>query len=454
MAVIFAVTAVLCLGMSGAAFAKTKKSVRSITISGLSSGCVMETGSSRKLKVKIRPAKAASGQKVIWKTSDKNVAAVSADGRVSAKKKGTSYIYAVCGRKKSNKIKIIVGTPVSKISVSGNYSKLLKGHSLKLKASVNPSNASTASVKWTSSNRSVATVSSKGVVKGISSGTATIRAVSKDGNNVTGKYKLKVSTLKSSSVRFIAHRGLSSEAPENTAAAFELAGASGFWGAECDVWETLPEVPGDSSTTSFAVSHDNTLSRIYGVSGKITQSTAAELKTLTALAGRNVSDFPGQRLPFIEDYLDICRSYGLHPVIEIKGESMSSDSVLRLLKTADSYVQLKDVEFTSFYASELDKVKAAAAQIGSSVLTDYLYSSSHSNDDGVSSANSAIDLAAKKGYTAVTVSSSLIDGKLMDHASKKGVNVACGTTNSRSTVFNLLQKYKLWSVTTNEAMFD
>jgi glycerophosphoryl diester phosphodiesterase len=40
-------------------------------------------------------------------------------------------------------------------------------------------------------------------------------------------------------VKYVAHRGQSMNAPENTIPAFELAGRSGFWGIECDTYCTV-----------------------------------------------------------------------------------------------------------------------------------------------------------------------------------------------------------------------
>lgn len=41
-----------------------------------------------------------------------------------------------------------------------------------------------------------------------------------------------------STERFVAHRGYSNYAPENSIPAFELAGKIGFWGIETDICET------------------------------------------------------------------------------------------------------------------------------------------------------------------------------------------------------------------------
>jgi uncharacterized protein YjdB len=58
---------------------------------------------------------------------------------------------------------------------------LKKGNTLTLKASIQPSNASNKKITWTSSNKSVATVSSKGKITAIGTGTCTITAKTQSG---------------------------------------------------------------------------------------------------------------------------------------------------------------------------------------------------------------------------------------------------------------------------------
>ena len=67
-------------------------------------------------------------------------------------------------------------------SVKLNYTEytLKKGSKVKLKATISPKNAKSKKVVWKSSKTSVATVNSKGVVKGIKNGKATITATVKE----------------------------------------------------------------------------------------------------------------------------------------------------------------------------------------------------------------------------------------------------------------------------------
>lgn len=83
---------------------------------------------------------------------------------------------------------------VKVIKVGLNYSTiyLTKGKSKTLKATVAPTNAANKSVTWTSSNKKIATVSSKGKVTGKKAGTATITVKAKDGSGKKAVCKVVV----------------------------------------------------------------------------------------------------------------------------------------------------------------------------------------------------------------------------------------------------------------------
>jgi len=89
-----------------------------------------------------------------------------------------------------------------------------------------------------------------------------------------------------------AHRGSSLHAPENTLAAFELAIQHGADAIELDVKLTKDK--------SIVVIHDQTLDRTTGKSGKVGESTLAELRTLEAGSHFNES-FRGEPIPTLQD---------------------------------------------------------------------------------------------------------------------------------------------------------
>ena len=124
-------------------------------------------------------------KKVTWSSSNKKVAKVSKKGKVTAVKKGTATITAKVGGKKY-KCKVTVKNPtISKTAATIDYGKTV---TLKV------SNAA-GTVKWSSSNTTVATVSSKGVVTGKGAGTATITALA-SGIKLTCKVTVKAPVAK------------------------------------------------------------------------------------------------------------------------------------------------------------------------------------------------------------------------------------------------------------------
>ena len=109
---------------------------------------------------------------VKWSTSNKNVASVSSKGKVTAKKKGTATISAKCNGK-SYKCKIIV----KPISLNKSSATIKVGDSINLKL-----NGAKKKITWSSSDNSIAKVSSKGVVSARKKGKVTITA-KHDGKN-------------------------------------------------------------------------------------------------------------------------------------------------------------------------------------------------------------------------------------------------------------------------------
>ncbi len=125
--------------------------------------------------------KSASNKEVKWKSSDNDVVTVK-NGKITAKAPG--YAVITCTSEDSGKkaeCTVFVNQPVK--SVKLNKTKLIMDidDKITLKATIKPSDASNKAVKWTSSNKKVVKVTSKGVLKPVSTGTATITVTTKDG---------------------------------------------------------------------------------------------------------------------------------------------------------------------------------------------------------------------------------------------------------------------------------
>lgn len=119
---------------------------------------------------------------VYWTSSNYDVATVDAAGKVTAKAPG----YAVITAKTRDgaftaKTEVLVIQPVTGVTLNRTGVYLNLNASITLVATIAPANASIKSVTWTSSDPSVATVSSSGVVTGIKSGVATITCKTTNG---------------------------------------------------------------------------------------------------------------------------------------------------------------------------------------------------------------------------------------------------------------------------------
>lgn len=133
---------------------------------------------------KTKPSKASKSVK--WKSSNKKVATVSKSGYVTGKKKGTVKITATSKKnkraKKTIKIKV-TNLKAKSVTLNKKSASLLKGEKTQVKATVKGQTGFyNQGVTWKSSNTSVATVTSKGIVTAKKAGKATITATEKGGS--------------------------------------------------------------------------------------------------------------------------------------------------------------------------------------------------------------------------------------------------------------------------------
>lgn len=113
---------------------------------------------------------------VQWSTSDAEVATVSGSGDVVAVAPGTAVITAsVGGASATAPFTIVPAPPAESVSVAPSKVDVTVGQAVQFSASVGDQ-AAEKGVVWTSSNADVATVSTDGLVTGVTAGSASIRA--------------------------------------------------------------------------------------------------------------------------------------------------------------------------------------------------------------------------------------------------------------------------------------
>jgi len=122
-----------------------------------------------------------TGRTVTWQSSNPGVASVTSAGVVTGVAEGTATITATSEGQSGTATVTVAGGAVSTVSVSPSAATVFVAFSQQLTATLKDANGNVLSgrtITWGSSNTSVASVSSTGLVTGVGSGTATITATS------------------------------------------------------------------------------------------------------------------------------------------------------------------------------------------------------------------------------------------------------------------------------------
>ena len=152
------------------------------------SDVAMNVGDEETLTVTGTPTNA-TNKTIEWLSSNPAVASVTSTGKVIAAGKGTTVIKAKStdgSDKYASCVVTVNNIQILNIYLDKSSFDLSEGDTAAVKATLYPTNATTQTIKWTSSNTSVATVDSKGnITAGATKGYAIITAAATDGS---GKY--------------------------------------------------------------------------------------------------------------------------------------------------------------------------------------------------------------------------------------------------------------------------
>ncbi len=145
---------------------------------------------------------------VVWSTSDATVASVS-EGKVEAlSERGLGYsivtvaptgMFAGSGVVSALKVKVVSRLQqASEIILSADVTEVYEGEQVAISYAIEPEATTYRTLEWSSSDASVATVDSKGVVTGVSTGgtatrkTVTITAKAMDGSGVSASIEITI----------------------------------------------------------------------------------------------------------------------------------------------------------------------------------------------------------------------------------------------------------------------
>lgn len=150
---------------------------------------------------------------------------------------------------------------------------------------------------------------------------------------------------------WVAHRGASSEAPENTIAALRLAAEQGVSWVECDVQLT--------SNDEGVIIHDDSIERVSGQQGKVADMTSDALCALDV--GSHFSDhFAGERVPRLGEYLDEVKRLGISLHLELKASPKQAKSLVQVVlkEVARVWRDEPPIVYSSFCEEALSALRA------------------------------------------------------------------------------------------------
>jgi len=207
-----------------------------------------------------------------------------------------------------------------------------------------------------------------------------------------------------------AHRGASAQAPENTVAAFQLAGRLGADMFELDTTVTKDGVP--------VVMHDASVSRTTNGEGNVADLELADILKLDAGSFKGPR-YAGEPVPLLETAL--VKRDGLTVLIEIKGGDASTRATVEKVVPLVQRLGLqKEVVIQSFNAG----VVARAHELDPTIPTALLFSQ--------------VPESLPPGITWVNAAHPTVTAEFMQWARDKGYHVGAWTVNKPEDMRRLM----------------
>lgn len=163
------------------------------------------------------------------------------------------------------------------------------------------------------------------------------------------------------SVKMIAHRGLSGLEQENTCAAFVAAGnREVYFGIETDVHRT--------SDGEFIIIHDDNTLRITGRDSIVEQTDFHTLRSIPVFDHGSTIPRGDLRLPTLQEYISICKRYEKTAVLELKNP-IPEDDICKIMEIVTDMEYADRMIVISFYPENLLTLRKHYPQQAAQFLT-------------------------------------------------------------------------------------
>lgn len=214
--------------------------------------------------------------------------------------------------------------------------------------------------------------------------------------------------------KVMAHRGASTEAPENTMAAFQKAIDDMADYIELDVQLT--------NNGEVIVMHDSNAYRTTGVDANIVNMTYKEVKTLDA--GSWFSDeYVGENVPSLKEVLELTQGK-IKLNIELKPADNGTALAKNTVRIIEKYNMVNDCVITSFSKSALKAVKTYNQEI----KVGYILSAAYG------------DFYDMKNVDFFSVNAAFLSKRTIDAIHNSGKRVYAWTVNNKESIKNLTNK--------------
>ena len=149
-------------------------------------------GKSLKLAATVKPSNA-DDKRVVWESSDKNIATVDKSGVVKTKAVGDVVITASCQSNPLIRTHVTVHSvnPISSISFAQSVYDTGVGDQIQLKPIIKPFDASHTKLRYEAQNRQVCSVDENGLITTLRGGITTVKAIATDGSRKSATITLR-----------------------------------------------------------------------------------------------------------------------------------------------------------------------------------------------------------------------------------------------------------------------
>ena len=407
------------------------------------------TGKKYHIKTSVKSSNA-SNKGIIWSSSDDSIAKVNSKGVITPVSSGFVVITAEAadGSGVRCEEEFEVATLISSVSITfksgtpyqvplGSDAACIKGGSdVMLNVSISPEEATNKTLLYESSNDNVARVGSDGVIHTYGSGISVITATATDGSKKSSKLTIYVNSYNKDDCTFVAHRGFSELAPDNSLSSFKLAMENGFEYVELDVWQT--------ADNQFAISHNKSLKDATGDDVNITDITLQQAMSHRIISGNGIETYPSEYIPSLEQVLALAVQYPDSKLnIELK-DTMNDNLLKSLLNLINLYDMHDRVRIISFKKANLTHIRTLKDEGGEDIQLGYLTQTF--DQDSIDVCES---LNAELGATYIQMSKAAVKA-----AHDKGVRVNAWTVPNIYMAGFLIDTVKVDSVTANYKFFN